>query len=240
MDKINYSKLKKLTLEETDLLSLKNSELIEFIYNNEITNVSDFLECMDNKSYQISTYRDVLLEAFGLANLLKYKYFKIPLVNDLYLSKKIEKMKFKKIATGFETYAINLSNNRINDPKSIYTVLTEMGFNAWERDIILDISSNEIDGMLLVDLLNNTYSRVIVNNMKDKDYEVLMNKILMFLEHYLTISKSDIESNFMNSLYEAIDYLNELLVQKYRLERQIEEVQNKLKNGKISEIGGRK
>ena len=79
-----------------------------------------------------------------------------------------------------------------------------------------------------------------INNKKDKDYEVLINKILMLLEHYLTISRIDIESDFMNSLYDAMDYLNELLAQKYRLEKQIEEVQNKLKNGKISEIGVRK
>lgn len=240
MKEVDYSKLGKLTLEETNLLSLKNSELIEFIYNNEITKVSEFLKCMDNKSYQISTYNDVLLEANGLVNLIKYKYFKLPLVNDIYLGKKIEKMKFKKNATGFESYAINLSDNRINKPKSIYTVLTELGFNSWEREIILDITMNELDGMLLVDLLNNTYSRVIINNKIDRDYEVLCNKILLILEYYLTISKSDIESNFMKSLYDAIDYLNDLLAQKYRLERQINDVQNKIKNGKISEIGGRK
>ena len=57
MNMINYSKLGNLTLEETGLLSSKNSELIEFIYANKIIKVSDFLECMDNKSYQISVNR---------------------------------------------------------------------------------------------------------------------------------------------------------------------------------------
>ena len=232
MDKVDYSKLGKLTLEETDLLSLKNLELIEFIRENKIIKVSEFLKCLDNKSYSVSTYYDFLLELYGLANLLKYKYFNIPIVTGIYLDKTINKM-------NFQNYMINLSSNNINEQKSIHTILTELGFNSWERDIILDISSNDIDGIKVVDLLNNAYNRIIINN-KDKDYVVLSNKILLILGYYLTVSKSDVESNFMSSLYDAIDYLNDLLAEKYRLERQLREIQNNLKSGNDSKIGGRK
>ena len=191
----DYSKLGKITLEDSGLLSSTSVELREFIKKNKLEKIKDFLKFMDKDKFDKDIYYDVLLEARGLADLLKYKYLNIDFITDVYFDKTIQYMKFKKIATSFSTYGINIGNERVKELKDIYSVISRLGFNEKERDFILDVPIDYLDGVKVIDLLNNAYNRLLVKTKTNKEDIILSSKIYTILGYYLITNKPHIQSH---------------------------------------------
>lgn len=207
-------KMENLKLEDTGLFSDASIELRNFIIFNKLKYVKDFIEKVDNNTYTSTTYYDVLLEARGLSDLLKLKYFNTPLVTDIYLDEKIKYMEFdnQRLASSICTYGIILPNH---EKKTIYHIITRLGFNDKERQKILD-ASHDIEGMKLIDLLYEAHDRIIGEQTKIS--EVLCNKIMIILKYYLLTRRNKNGSKFLEQLEITINEFNDVLARKYRLE----------------------
>ena len=212
----DHSKVKNLKIENTGLLSSASKDLNTFIIFNELSKVQDFIEKVDNNSYTSTTYYDVLLEARGLSDLLKQKYFDIPFLTDIYLFEKIKYMEFEdeRLASSICMYGIILPNH---EKKNIYSIITRLGFNDTEREKILNTSS-DIEGMKIIDLLYEAHDRIIQEQTEIS--EVLCNKIMIILKYYLSKRRNKNGSEFLEQIEKAIDEFNDVLARKHRLEHE--------------------
>lgn len=201
----NYSVVGILKVEKTELLSVTSIELKEFILSNGLSSVSTFLEYIDNNSFANSTYYDVLLEAKGLADLIKLKYFNIPLEMGTYLDKTIKYIEF--------------------DEKNIHSLIHRLGFSNKERNIIFNVSVST-DNMLLIDLLYDTYKRIL--NDRNEINVILCNKIILILNYYLKTKTQDNKSNFIVEFNKELEVFGDILAKNYFLKSQVNKNEKKL------------
>ena len=208
MEKVDYNKLGDLTLEESGFLSNDSIQLKEFLYSLGMMKVADFLKHLDSICYAANPYKEILMEIQGLADILKQKYFEISFDNNINFANPIKYMMFDEIAIPVKLFGINtIDCKRIN----IYSLIIRLGFNACERDKILDVSEEYLDGILLIDLLYNAYNRIITKSDDEKD-KILTNKLFVILNNYVINYSEDRISNFMKDFYKGIEDFNDVLV----------------------------
>lgn len=240
MSLVNYSKVGSLTIEETGLLSRSSKELIRFLDANNIKLVSTFLKCVDDNSFKTSTYSDTMLEVRGLADLLRHKYFDIEFNTDIYFDKPIQYMEFTNLPSPISMFGVRFDRNH---KMNIYSLISRLGFNDKERTMMLDtVNVESIEGKPLIDLLYVAYDEIFHKEEKTENDQVFCNKLLIILTYYLSKSRKGFEDNeFMAAVYAGIEQLNDLLTQKYALEKKIREVSRNIPNfGLIGDKGGRK
>lgn len=218
----DYSRLGNLRIDKSGLLSKTSFDLKKFIIENRLERISEFIEKVDNNTYTSPGCFEVLQEARGLSDMLKRKYFNIPLETDIYLDAHIKYMEFdsERLASPINLYGIILPSH---EKKNIYGIITRLGFNYKERDFILstDIS---LEDSLVIDLLHDAHNREIK---KGTDANVAFcNKIMIILQYYLVTRKNKNDSEFVETVEKAIEEFNDLLVRKNRLESEL-----KRKNG---------
>ena len=233
MDLVNYSKVRTITIEETGLLAHSSTELIYFLNVNDIKLVSTFLECVDNNSFKTSTYSDTMLEVRGLADLLKQKYFDLGFNMDIYFDKPIQYIEFTELPTPISLYGVRFDRNH---KMNIYSLISRLGFNDKERTMMLDtVSVESIEGQPLIDLLYAAYDEVFRKEQKSYDDQAFCNKLLIILTYYLSKSKKGFDDNeFMKAVYDGMAQINDLLAQKYALEKKIREISRTIPNMGIS------
>lgn len=205
MGKVDYSKVSKITLEESGMFSKSSLELRKILFALRIVTVADFLRLIDNGEFKQYKFKDTLMEALGLASLLKQEYFDIPIDNNINFASQIKYMFFDEVSVWL--YGI-----KTNDHKqiNIYSLITLLGFNAEERDKILDVEERFLEDRLLIDLLYNTYVRLMKYG--EVDDAVLMKKISVILKHYIVYYKDDRCSNFMKDFYIGLEEFHDLLI----------------------------
>lgn len=199
-------------LKETGLLSDNSSELKTYLAINSIKTVSDLLKFSDNpKGYSKLLHQDVLLELAGFIDLIKQKYFTIPLMTDTYLDRPIKYVSFYGLSSLVHAYGVV---GRDGNKRDIYTLINRLGFNDNERKRILYVTEEYLDGRLLIDLLSDAYERIVKNAKANPNDQILCNKLLVILGHYLIIHKDDDKSDFMKSAYQSIAEFGDLLIKK--------------------------
>ena len=209
MKEVDYGKIGDLTLEESGFLSNDSMQLKEFIYSLGITRVSDFLKYIDSISYSAFPYKEIFMEIQGLADILKQKYFGISFDNNINFAASIKYMLFDEISTPVKLFGVKtIDNKQLN----IYSLIIRLGFNTNERDKILDVAETFLDGAMLIDLLYDTYNRIIKNVTENNSDKVLINKLLVILNYYIINYKEDKISNFMRDFYDGINEFNDVLV----------------------------
>lgn len=225
MDDINSKKTKNILLSQTGLLSNSSTDLRTWLALNSIKTVDQLLKFMDDpSSLKVFLYHDTLTELRGLTDILKQKYFNIPFITDIYFDKPIKYISFDVLGSPLWTYGIQSRNDKKID---IYVLINRLGFNDKERGQILNVSEDYLDGILLIDLLNDAYNRIIKKIDFNEEDQILCNKILVILNYYLIKFKHDKDSDFMKSVYDSILELNDVLARKYALELQEKKLQNK-------------
>lgn len=210
MEKVDYSKLGDLTLEESGFLSNDSVQLKEFLFSLGMMKVADFLRYLDSICYAASHKKEILMEIQGLSDIIKQKYFGISFDNNINFASLIKYMVFDEISTPVKLYGVKTIDCR---QMNIYSLIIRLGFNYRERDKILDISEEFIDGMVLVDLFYDAYNRIITNLDDNKNDEILINKILVILNNYLINYREDKNSSFMKDFYNGINDFNDVLVE---------------------------
>ena len=209
MEKIDYSKLNKITLEDSEMFSSLSIEVRKVLENLEISKVGEFLELIDNNQFKGYRFEETLMEARGLATLLKYKYLNISIEYEISFFTPIKYMYFEPVSVWL--YGIKKKDNsKIN----LYSLITYLGFNANEREKILDVDEDSLDDTLLIDLLYNAYVRLTKNMLVEEMDKVLVNKLLCIIKYYLVHYKDDTVSNFMKEFYIGIEEFNDLLIMK--------------------------
>lgn len=206
----DYSRLGSLTVEKTGLLSNASVELRNFIIFNRLEKVKDFIEGVDNRTYTSYLHNYILTEARGLSDLLKQKYFNVSLVADIYLDRNIKQYRFNMEISPILMYGVLESNG---EKKSIYQVITRLGFNNKERDIILE-PGKEIEDMLVIDLLHETHDKLVEDS--SEFAKVLREKILLILKYYLVKKKK--KSDFNIAMEKRIEEFNDALARRLALE----------------------
>lgn len=210
MKEIDYSKVNNISLKTTGLLSNYSDGLMQFLYHNEIKTVGKFLELVDSNYYEPSKYMDVMLEVNGLADLLKYKYFNVPISTDIYLKNPITYSVFNIYESDFTMLGIMGTNNKkIN----IYSVITRLGFNDKERTIILDREQDYLVGKNLIQILLDVYNDIKNGAGFNIDNQVFYNKILLYITYFNEMEKRVKEEQGEKTLVtrEEQVYINTLL-----------------------------
>lgn len=229
MIKIDYSKLGSFMLRDTGLLSDTSTELIEFLSVNEISTVAKFLECIDNDLFRYTTYSDTMNEARGLADILKNKYFDIPLISDIYLDNDIELISFKLPGGNYEMFGIK---SKIKEKTTIYTAINRLGFNDKERWRIISEYGERFSGNRLIDIfkdiLNEEYFKRENISIEDK---VFFNKVLYIVSYWNNRNNQIIRLGLMNEIEKMLEELRILLEKKDLLDKQIYEL-----NSHIEEV----
>lgn len=211
MEKVDYNKLGNLTLDASGFLSIERTQLNNFIYSLGIVKVADFLKYVDGISYSTFPYKEIFLEIQGLADILKQKYFDISFDNNINFASSIKYMLFDEISTPVRLFGVKaIDYKQIN----IYSLIIRLGFNTNERDKILDITEEFLDGIMLIDLLYDAYNRIITNLDDVLNNKVLINKLLVILNYYLINYKDDRTSNFMKDSYAGINEFSDLLIER--------------------------
>lgn len=212
MTKIDNLKMKSILLCETELLSNISSELKTYLAINSIKTIGELLTFADNPvGYSKLIHYDVLLELSGFVDLIKQKYFNVPLRTDVYLNKPIKYLSFDVWSSSFHSYGVNGGNGNKRD---IYTLISRLGFNSEERKKILLVTEEYLDGRLLIDLLSDAYDRIIKNAKVNKNDQILCNKLLVIMGHYLITHQYNDGSDFMKNAYQSIIEFGDLLIKK--------------------------
>ena len=170
-----------ISLEQTGLISNKSDGIRKFIQDNGIKTVTDFLSVYDMDMGDSIPYSDERLEIKGLADLLRYKYFNVSPIFDVYLEKPIRVAIYniygeKHRLLGVEGFDSGKSN--------IYSVLMRLGFNGLERDLILDRDIDSLCSMFIGEVLYNVYMELSNKEVMTDFDVVLCNKILIVLSCY--------------------------------------------------------
>lgn len=209
MEKVDYSKLGKKTLEESGIFSNASIEVREIIFALRITKIADFLKLIDENAFVGYKYKETLMEAQGLARLLKQEYFNIPIDENINFATPIKYM-------FFEPVSVWLYGVKTNDHKqiNIYSLITSLGFNADERSKILNVEESSLEDTFLIDLLYNAYVKIIKYGDNSKNEQILTKKLLIILKYYLVHYRDDRVSNFMKDFYLGIEEFNDLLIKK--------------------------
>lgn len=208
------------TLDECGLLSKANKELIKFIYGNKIVMVNEFISMMDDSSFSSHIpHTDTLIEARGLADLLKLRYYDEPLMVDSYLSSLI-------VDASYFIYEEEHKMLSVKDSKgknvNVYTAITRLGFNDKERQIILDRSYSAIEGRLFIDLLLEVYYELIAKE-KHTDFEnVFINKLTLIINYYKKKNNVEDVSSVDYLINSKIQKLSSLMVQRDNIDRKID------------------
>ena len=170
------------TLDDSGLLSKVNKELLQFIYRNKIIMVSEFIDMMDSCSFNSNIpHADTLLEARGLADLLKLKYDDEPLLVDSYLSSLITEGSYFIHEEEHKMLSVKDSRNKnIN----IYTAITRLGFNDKERQVILDRKYSLLEGRMLIDVLLDVYYELFSKDEPLSFEVVFINKLTLIINYY--------------------------------------------------------
>lgn len=224
MKQINYMSVKSISLKSTGLLSSSSDTLIEFIDINKMWSVGTFLELMDNNLFEHSTYRDTMIEARGLADLLKYKYFDTLLVSDDFLTNPIENIVFQIPAGEYEMYGITDIRKK---KTTIYTVLSRLGFSDKERDLILSNYSNMMYGRKLIDIFQEIYDNLYGKDKLTEIEEVFFNKILIYISYYEHKQKNEFhEKKIMEQMCTLLNELGDLYDTRDKLDKKINDLEN--------------
>lgn len=209
MEMIDYSKIGKKTLEDSGLLSSNSLELRKILALFKVRTIVEFLKLMDSNSFRGYKYKETLIEAIGLSNLLKQEYLNIPISMDINFASTIKYMFFEEVSVWL--YGIKTKDNKkIN----IYTLITSLGFNDYERSRILRVEEDFLEDIPLIDLIYDAYVRAIKYGNNSKDNQIMCKKLLVILKHYLIYYKEDTVSNFMKEFYAGMEQFNDLLIMK--------------------------
>lgn len=218
MSKNDDNKLFKLSvndsLEDASLLSDTSIELRNIIAINGIKNIKSFLEYFDKPNNLGISKLEILIEVRGLVDLIKYQCFNTPLLMEPYLNQPIQYMQFKIYGSPIWMYGIK--SDKLVD-MNIHTILKRLGFNDEERNLILNMDEKYLDGLRLIDLLNDAYNRVKYN--PDK-YKCIRNKLLLIMNYYLMSNRKDGESEFMTQFFKDYEELVDVLSRKNALEKE--------------------
>ena len=208
-----YSVIRKEKLMSTGLISKSNEDLLEFLSVNEVNTIGEFLDMIDTNTFKKITYNDILLEAIGLADLIKLKYFNIPLEVTSYLHSIVSESTFNIYGEDFIFLAVTgLNGKKVN----IYSALTRLGFNDKERQLILDY---KLEGNLLLDIFEGILNEIVVDENIDN---VLRSKLELIVGFYKKrVSNQDVIGNIIAS---KLNQLASLLDTKGEIEQKIEEL----------------
>ena len=210
MKKVDYSKLGDLTLEESGFLSNDSVQVKKFLSSLGMMKVVDFLRYLDSIYYAAYPYKEILMEIQGLSDIIKQKYFGISFDNNINFAASIKYMLFDEISTPVKLFGVKTIDRK---QMNIYSLIIRLGFNYRERDKILDITEEFLDGIMLIDLLYDAYNRIITNLDDVLNNKVLINKLLVILNNYLINYKDDRTSNFMKDSYAGINEFSDLLIE---------------------------
>lgn len=232
MEDIDYSLLGTLSLRETNFLSSASIELIKFLSDNEISTVFEFLYCIDNNSFRVSTHNDTMNEARGLAEILKYKCFNLPMSSSIYLERPILKLTFNLPFGDFTTLGIKCA---IKGKTTIYTAINRLGFNDKERNKILSLPEDELLGRTLIDIFQDIVDDKFYKSLTlSEDDKVFYNKVSFYVKYYKEKIEHIIKTELQGELNNLMKELGILLSKKNELDMQIEMLS---KNIRIIEEG---
>lgn len=206
MEMIDYSKIGKKTLEDSGLLSSNSLELRKILALYKVRTIVDFLKLMDSNDFKGYKYKETLMEAIGLSNLLKQEYLNIPISMNINFASTIKYMFFEEVSVWL--YGIKtMDNKKIN----IYSLMISLGFNDYERSRILRVEEDFLEDTPLIDLIYDAYVRCAKYGVNSKDNQIMCKKLLIILKHYLIYYKEDTVSNFMREFYTGMEQFNDLL-----------------------------
>ena len=208
------------TLDECGLLSKANKELIEFIYGNKIVMVDEFISMMDASSFSSNIHHTAtLIEARGLADLLKLKYHGESLMVDSYLSSLIVDASY--FIYGEEHKLLSVKDSRGKNV-NIYTAITRLGFNDKERQIILDRSYNDIAGRLFTELLLEVYYELVAKEKHTEFETVFINKLTIIINYYKQKNNVEDVSDVDYLINSKMRRLSLLMAQRDDIDRKID------------------
>lgn len=213
------SNLRFVPLDDSDLLSKANLELIDFIYRNKVIMVHEFIFMMDNNSFNSIPNIDTLNEARGLADLLKWRYENVPLVVDSYLDSIIVDYTYEIYGDQHTFLSVKDSNGK---SVNIYSAITRLGFNDKERQIILNRKYSFFEGRLFIDVLSDVCCEVSSKG-ELSDFEMIfINKLKLIIDYYK--KKNDFTDDFDNEdlIQIKLKELGSLMLRRNQLDDQID------------------
>lgn len=232
MGKRDYSSLENFTLWHTGVVAI-NDNLIDYLLDNGIDSVASFLECVDNNSLFVdknvlekTSDNQMMNQIRGLADILKNKYFGIPMTIDMYLENPVHNITFKLLDRNYQTLGIR---GNYKEKTTIYAALSRLGFNSEEIDKIMSKYGNKIYGRNLVDIFHDILVDMYSErkNVSEED-RVFFNKILYLVSYCRSKKNRTNELGTMNEIEILLKELGELLARKDNLDKYIEEVRGNI------------
>lgn len=217
--------IEKISLLDSGLLSKNNKDLLDFISDNKSNTVSEFIDMMDNNTFTKVNYTDVLIEARGLADLLKLKYLYESLIIDVYLASPIKEVTYEIYGDYHTLLSLYISSD---EKVNIYSAITRLGFNDKERLIILGRDSEELKDRMFFDVLYDVYNEVLSKNSVKEDDMVFINKLSLIIEYYKKEHKLDDSIRTKELIEKKMTRLSDLLERREKIEQEIISLRNSI------------
>ena len=219
---MDYSRLNNISLLRSGVISDSSIELKEFLAANNIVSVGMFLRKIDESFFSTAPYKSTLMEARGIADILKNKYFNVMMISDVLLDKPIIDIDFELPVGTITMPGIRRGVGKVMD---IYNAITRLGFNDKERSMILSWNDGKVYDMCLIDIFDGICS----NSQLFLGDDAFSNKILYYVSYYKRKNNlSSISEMHQNEFVGMLSDLSDMESRMDKLAKQVERLQEQM------------
>lgn len=223
MEKLDYSILDDILIEDYDLIIPNYSTVYNYCYKQKIRTLSELiLKYKNNEVYTLN--RKSIAEIYGFIELVFYRHFHSSILCESLFFDEIKV--FEDMWKG--NYKKGWNESRVISTKTAFPI-RRLGFSNDEENKLKFFVEKKKEDMLIINALfsyKNASNKPIIKG-HSKAQEVFEKKIDILLDYYNKIYLPCIESGKINYLLGLLYNYKELLENKKKLDNELESIINK-------------